>query len=188
MAGDDAPNDQQLLTEIANGDMNAVTVFYQRHESRVYRYAMTKVSDSSVASDILNDVMMQVWRSAAKFEGRAKVTTWLLGIAHNKVVDHWRKLGKREYTELDENMEDDTTSGVNPAHATEAASDGKLLRTCLAKLKPEHREILHLVFFEELGYSEIANIIDVPEGTVKSRVFHARNLMKKQLANATRAA
>lgn len=188
MAEDEVPDDKQLLAAIAGGDMDAITVFYQRHEARVYRYAMAKVGDSFAASDILNDVMMQVWRAAAKFEGRAKVTTWLLGIAHNKVVDHWRKVGAREYTELDDSMEDESATGANPAQATEAASDGKLLHACMAKLKPEHREILHLVFFEELGYSEIAGIINVPEGTVKSRVFHARNLMKKQLANATRAA
>lgn len=187
MSGDDAPDDTQLLARIAQGDMDAITVFYQRHEARVYRYALSKIGDTFAAADVLNDVMMQVWRGAAKFEGRAKVSTWLLGIAHNKVVDHWRKVGGREFTELDDNLEDEST-GADPERLSLAASDGKLLNECMAKLKPEHREILHLVFYEELGYSEIAEIIQVPEGTVKSRVFHARTLIKKQLAHATRAA
>lgn len=187
MNGDDAPSDQQLLEQIAAGDMDAITVFYQRHEARVYRYALSKIGDSFAAADVLNDVMLQVWKAAKNFEGRSKVTTWLLGIAHNKVVDHWRKVGGREFTELDDNLEDESAS-VDPERLTEAASDGKLLQKCMNKLTPEHREILHLVFYEELGYSEIADIIQVPEGTVKSRVFHARSLIKKQLAYASRAA
>jgi len=176
-------NDQQLIEAIAAGDMNAVTEFYQRHEARVFRYASSKLSDSFAAADILNDVMIDVWRSAGRFQGRSKVSTWLLGIAHNKVMDHWRKKGGREFTEIDDSAVDDSPE-VNPEAALAAASDGKLLRLCLAKLKDEHREILHLIFFEDLGYNEIAEIINVPEGTVKSRAFHARAMMKKQLAHA----
>jgi len=182
---DEEPQDEALLTAIAAGDNDAVSTFYLRHEARVYRYALSKLGDSFAAADILNDVMLEVWKSASRFQGRSKVTTWLLGIAHHKVVDHWRKQGARDYTELDENLADDS-SGANLEQLATAASDGKLLHACLAKLSAEHREILHLVFFEELGYSEIADIIEVPEGTVKSRAFHARNLMKKQLANAMR--
>lgn len=179
--------DEGLLTAIAAGDMNAVTNFYKRHEARVYRFALSKMGDQFAAADILNDVMLEVWRSAASFQGRAKVTTWLLGIAHNKVVDYWRKKGAREFTEVDENLEDESAQ-ASPEALTEAASDSKMLRACLAKLKDEHREILHLIFFEELGFSEIAEIIQVPEGTVKSRAYHAREQMKQQLARAMRAA
>lgn len=180
-------DDEQLLQAIASGNIEAVTHFYRRHEARVYRFALSKLADNFAAADILNDVMLEVWRSAGSFQGRAKVTTWLLGIAHNKIVDHWRKKGAREFTEVDENMEDESAH-ASPEVAAAAASDSKLLRECMAKLKAEHREILHLIFFEELGFSEIAEIIQVPEGTVKSRAHHARTQMKQQLARAMRAA
>ena len=178
-------DDQQLLDAIAAGDMQAVTHFYQRHHLRVYRYVLSKLNDSFAAADILNDVMLEVWKSASRFEGRAKVTTWLLGIAHHKVLDHWRKQGNREFVELDDAMKDDSPN-ADMEYVLAAARDKKLLRECMAKLSAEHREVLHLVFFEELNYSEIADIVQVPEGTVKSRVFHAKNLMKKQLAGAMR--
>jgi len=180
-------DDEQLIQAIANGDMDAVSEFYRRHEARVYRFVLSKTGDSFVTADILNDVMLEVWRSAGKFQGRAKVTTWLLGIAHNKILDYWRKKGAREFTEMDENMEDES-EGASPEQVTAAASDVKLLRACMAKLKDEHREILHLIFYEELGFGEIAEIIQVPEGTVKSRAYHARMQMKQQLARAMRAA
>jgi RNA polymerase sigma factor, sigma-70 family len=180
-------SDEQLIQAIANDNMEAVNEFYRRHENRVYRYALSKLGDSFAAADVLNDVMLEVWRCSAKFEGRAKVTTWLLGIAHNKIIDLWRKQGAREFTEVDENMVDESES-TNPEKVNAAASDGKLLRQCMAKLKEEHREILHLIFFEELGFTEIANIMQVPEGTVKSRAFHARAQMKIQLTRAMRAA
>lgn len=185
MAATEVRDDQQLLLAIASGDTNAVDDFYHRHQARVYRYLLSKMNDSFAAADILNEVMFEVWRSAARFEGRAKVTTWLLGIAHHKVVDYWRKQGKREFIELDDDMVDETAS-VDQEQVLAAARDATLLRACLKKLSAQHSEILHLVFFEELDYGEIAGILQIPEGTVKSRVFHAKKLMKEQLAKAMR--
>ncbi len=179
-------DDTQLLAAIAAGDMPAMTAFYRRHESRVYRFVLSKLNDSFAAADILNDVMMEVWKSAGRFAGRSKVTTWLLGIANHKVLDHWRRKGAREFTELNEHMADESPA-ANIEQTIDAASDGKLLHLCMNRLSAEHREVLHLVFFEELGYTDIAGIINVPEGTVKSRVFHAKDLLKKQLAKAVGA-
>ena len=124
---------------------------------------------------------MSVWRSADRFGGRSKVTTWVLGIANNKVLTYWRKQGRREFTEVDENLTDDTPA-ADLEQALAAVQDGEVLHASMQALSPPHREILHLVFFEELDYAEIASILQVPEGTVKSRVYHAKNLLKKQLA------
>lgn len=178
--------DEQLLHAMAGGDMEAMTAFYRRHETRVYRYLMSKLNDSFVAADLLNEVMLEVWRSATRFAGRAKVTTWMLGIANNKVLTYWRKLGKREFTDLDDNLTDETPA-ADLEQALSAVQDGEVLRAGLQTLSPPHREVLHLLFFEELDYAEIASILKVPEGTVKSRVYHAKNLLKKQLARATRS-
>ncbi|MCW8128366.1 sigma-70 family RNA polymerase sigma factor [Microbulbifer halophilus] len=180
-------SDEQLLRTMAVGDTEAMTAFYRRHESRVYRYLMSKLNDSFTATDLLNEVMLEVWRSATRFAGRAKVTTWMLGIAHNKVLSHWRKQGVRQFTELDDNLVDDTPA-ADLEQALAAVKDGQVLRACMQSLSPPHREILHLVFFEELDYAEIASILQIPEGTVKSRVYHAKNLLKKQLARAMRSA
>lgn len=178
-------SDEQLLRTMAVGDTAAMTAFYRRHETRVYRYLLSKLNDSYTAADLLNEVMLEVWRSATRFAGRSKVTTWMLGIAHNKVLTHWRKQGAREFTELDENLTDDSPA-ADLEQAMSAMKDARVLRACMQDLSSSHREILHLVFFEELDYAEIASILQIPEGTVKSRVYHAKNLLKTQLARAMR--
>lgn len=186
MAFSEQDTDERLLLAMAGGDMEAMTAFYRRHETRLYRYLLSKLNDSFAAADLLNEVMLEVWRSAARFAGRAKVTTWMFGIAHNKVLSFWRKQGRREFTELDDNLPDEAPS-ADLEQALSAVKDGEVLRTCMQALSPAHREVLHLVFFEELDYSEIGSILKVPEGTVKSRVYHAKILLKKQLANAMRS-
>lgn len=178
--------DEQLLRTMAGGDTEAMSAFYRRHEARVYHYLFSRLNDSFTAADLLNEVMLEVWRSATRFAGRAKVTTWVLGIARNKVLTHWRKQGLREFTDLDDSLADDTPA-ADLEQALAAVKDGQVLRACMETLSPPHREILYLVFFEELDYTEIAEMLQIPEGTVKSRVYHAKNLLKKQLARVMRS-
>lgn len=180
-------DDSELLAAIAEEDMDALSEFYRRHQRRVFQFLLSKLNDSFVAGDLLNDTMMEVWRAAGRFQGRSKVTTWLLGIAQHKVLDYWRQQGRRQFTELDDTMIDEDPNADLEA-LTLAARDRQQLHACMAKLSPEHREVLHLVFFEELNYEEIGEIIGVPEGTVKSRVYHAKQLMKRQLTLALGAA
>lgn len=175
--------DSELLTAIADQDMQALSEFYRRHQTRVYHFLLSKLNDPFMANDLLNDTMLDVWRSAGCFEKRAKATTWLLGIANHKVLDLWRQQGRRQTSELEDSMIDESP-GADIEALTLAAKDKQLLAKGMAKLSSEHREILHLVFFEELNYDDISQIIDVPEGTVKSRVYHAKKLIKQHLANA----
>lgn len=172
--------DQQgrsLLTQIANGDESALTTFYGLYQSTVYRYAMSRMNDSHAASDILADVMVQVWKSAGNFAGNSKVSTWLIGIAHHKVVDMYRKKGRAEFTEIDDRIEDDSPI-ADLEGLMSRLSDADTLRQAMAALPELHREILHLVFFEDMNYADIANMAGVPEGTIKSRVFNAKNKLK----------
>ncbi|MCG6659091.1 sigma-70 family RNA polymerase sigma factor [Halomonas campisalis] len=183
---DDRP-DNELLTAIANQEMPALSELYRRHQRRVYHFVLSKLNDPFTANDLLNDTMLEVWRSAGRFQGRARVTTWLLSIAHHKVLDLWRQQGRRQSTELDETMIDESP-GADVEAVTLAVRDKERLAQCMARLSTEHREILHLVFFEELNYEEIGQIIGIPEGTVKSRVHHAKKLLKQHLTNLDRGA
>lgn len=178
----DDRQDNDLLIAIAAQDMQALSEFYRRHQRRVYHFVLSKLNDPFTASDVLNDTMLEVWRSAGRFQGKARVTTWLLGIAHHKVLDLWRQQGRRQFTELDETMIDESP-GADIEALTLAVRDKERLAQCMARLSSEHREILHLVFFEELNYGDISRIIDVPEGTVKSRVHHAKKLIKQYLTH-----
>lgn len=169
-----------LLKAIAARDETAIAAFYQLYEACIYRFVLSRLNDPHAAADILNEVMMEVWKSAHKFEGRSKLRTWLLGITHFKVLDHYRARKQHDHDEVDEQLADESPA-VQQDKLLEAAQDARLLQQALARLSPEHRQVLHLAFFEDMSYSEIGEVMGVPEGTVKSRIFHAKKLAKTQL-------
>lgn len=177
MTADEA---RALLEKIAGGSEQALNRFYQDHSSRVYNFAYKRLSDAVDAAEVLNQVMMDVWRNAGRFEGRSKVTTWLLGIAHHKVVDVLRKRGRNPGEALSEDPEDANTPAAIDLLLQK--QDAAHVRTCLERLSDNHRQVVHMVFFEELPYSEIAQIMDCPEGTVKTRMFHAKQCLKQCLS------
>ncbi len=167
--------DIELIERIARGDSEAMTRFYQAHEKRVYAFALRKLNDPHAAADIVVEAMMAVWNGAGSFQGGSKVTTWLFGIAHRKAVDLVRKRSRHEADELDFDVVDDDGDFTR---ALAAAEDGEQVRRCLAGLPEAQREIVHLAFFEDLSYPEIANLVDCPEGTVKTRIFHAKKKLR----------
>lgn len=170
-----------LLKAIAQGDESAIAGFYTLFETTVYRYTLSRLNDTFDAADVLNEVMMEVWKTAGRFEGRSKVSTWLLGIAHHKVIDRFRKRGSAVMEELNENMPDEQGED-DIERAIESAQNAALVKQCMATLSDEHREVLHMAFFEDMHYRDIAKIINCPEGTVKSRVYHAKDSLKRNLA------
>jgi RNA polymerase sigma-70 factor, ECF subfamily len=179
----ESESDIELVLRIARRDQNAMTRFYQRHESRVYAFALKKLNDPHACADIVVETMMAVWNGAAGFKGDARVTTWLLGITHRKAVDALRQRGRHQAEELDFDIADD---GEDFSVALEAAEDGENLRRCMRGLSDAQREIVHLAFFEDMPYPEIATVVDCPEGTVKTRVFHAKKKLKQCLERLMR--
>ncbi len=172
------------LNQIAKGNESALEAFYLHYESRVYNYALSRLNQSFDAADTLNEVMMEVWKYANRFEGRSKVSTWLLGITHHKVYD---RLRKRKYSSLEDDIDDSLHSlideQVDIEHVLQGMDNEKMVKQCMNNLSNAHREALHLAFFEDLHYHEIAKIIQCAEGTVKTRVFHAKQLIKKCITN-----
>lgn len=179
----ESESDAELIQQIAQGDQQAMTRFYQRHESRVYAFSLKKLNDPHACADIVVETMMAVWNGAAGFKGDARVTTWLFGIAHRKAVDALRSRGRHQAEELNFDIEDE---GEDFSTALEAAEDGENLRRCLQGLSDAQKEIMHLAFFEDMPYPEIATIVDCPEGTVKTRVFHAKKKLKQCLERLMR--
>lgn len=167
--------DASLLTRIAAGSEGAMGEFYRRHEARVYAFVMRRLANEADAAEVLNEVMLEVWRGARGFERRARVTTWLLGIAHNKSVDLMRKRGRRAAESLDFDVPDESPD-PGPA-AVANAQDSRHIRHCMERLPEAQRQVVHLTFFEDLPYGEIAEILAIPEGTVKTRMFHARKAL-----------
>jgi RNA polymerase sigma-70 factor (ECF subfamily) len=167
-----APSDESLIGRIARGDRLAMQVLFARHHVRVYRFVLRLVRDEMTAEDVISEVFLDVWRQASRFEGRSAVSTWLLAIARFKALSVLRK--RRE-----EKLDDDVAEAIeepsdNPALAAEKSDKGKKLRQCLAALSPDHREVIDLVYYHEKSLEEVAQIIGIPENTVKTRMFYAR--------------
>lgn len=172
-------DDTQLLLRIASGSQDALAEFYRLFESQVYAFALSRLNDPHACADIVNEVMLAVWKGAERYQGNAKVRTWLLGITHHKVVDRLRKKNRYDYEELDSEIPDGTTPSATSV--IEQSQDADKVRECVDKLSDAHKQVVHLVFFEDLSYGEIAETVGCPEGTVKTRVFHAKQLLKRCL-------
>jgi RNA polymerase sigma-70 factor, ECF subfamily len=176
-----ATSDEVLIGRIAAGDRLAMQVLYARHHVRVYRFVLRLVRNESTAEDLISEVFLDVWRQAGKFEGRAAVSTWLLAIARFKALSELRRRPEEELDEETAETIEDTTD--TPEVALQKKDKSELLRKCLTELSQEHREIIDLVYYHEKSVEEVAEIVGIPEATVKTRMFYAR----KKLAEILKA-
>ncbi|HZZ62889.1 MAG TPA: sigma-70 family RNA polymerase sigma factor [Roseiarcus sp.] len=177
-----ADSDNELIARIRVGDPLALRALYARHSVKVYRFALRLLRSEPAAEDVVSEVFTDLWRNAGSFEGRSEASTFLLAMARNKA---YSLLRRRREDALDEEaaaeIEDDAD---NPETALEKKTKGDMLRACLQRLSPEHREVIDLVYYHDKSIEEVAAIVGAPAGTVKTRMFHAR----KKLAEIARAA
>jgi RNA polymerase sigma-70 factor (ECF subfamily) len=177
-----AVSDEMLLESIADGNRTAMHILYSRHSVRVYRFILRIVRDATMAEDLVSQVFLDVWRTATQFEGRSQVSTWLLSIARFKALSSLRQ---RRFEDIDqEEYLDMPDEADTPEVSLERATTSEILRACVAKLSPAHREIINLVYYHEKSVEEVGAIIGIPQSTVKTRMFYAR----KQLADLLRGA
>jgi RNA polymerase sigma-70 factor, ECF subfamily len=172
-------SDEVLIARIAKGDRLAMQVLFARHHVRVYRFVLRLVRNETTAEDLISEVFLDIWRQAGKFEGRSAVSTWMLGIARFKALSALRR---RPEEELDE----ETAAGIldqsdDPETALAKKDKGAVMRQCLTGLSTEHREIIDLVYYHETSVEEAAEIIGIPEATVKTRMFYARKKLSELL-------
>jgi RNA polymerase sigma-70 factor (ECF subfamily) len=170
-----------LLTRMAQGDMAALESFYKLTHSSVYAFIFKRLRNAADAAEVLNEVMLEVWRSAGRFEGRSQVLTWVLGIANYKLLDLLRKRQEHVSEEVPLDLPDPNAVDMSVVLAN--AADAELVRRCLERLSDDHRMVMHLSFYEELSYQEIAEIADAPVGTIKTRMFHAKQSMRRCLGS-----
>ncbi|WP_041359258.1 sigma-70 family RNA polymerase sigma factor [Nitrobacter hamburgensis] len=177
-----ATTDEMLLERIADGDRTAMHTLYLRHNVRVYRFVLRSLRDATAAEDIVSQVFLDVWRTAGQFEGRSRVSTWLLSIARFKALTALRQ---RRHEDIDqENVREIADGADTPETSLDRSNVSAILRACIAKLSPAHREIIHLVYYHEKTVEEAGEIIGIPQSTVKTRMFYAR----KQLAELLKGA
>jgi RNA polymerase sigma-70 factor (ECF subfamily) len=172
-------SDEALIGRIANGDRLAMQTLFARHHVRVYRFVLRLVRNPTTAEDVISDVFLDVWRQAGRFEGRSSVPTWLLAMARFKALSALRR---KPEDELDEDRADAIEDlSDDPEVSLQKKDKGEVLRACMAELSAEHREVIDLVYYHERSVEDVAQVLGVPEGTVKTRMFYARKRLAEML-------
>ena len=169
-----------LLERVAARDEAAFRRLYELSSRSVYAFVMHRLRDAAAATEVVSETLWEVWRHPAAFRGDAKYSTWLLGIARHKLLDRLRA-SRFDHEDIDDHpdLPDDDAADGFATLAQQQRREG--VAHCLEGLPEPHRECLHLAFYEDLSVAEISAVQSVPEGTVKTRLFHARAKIKRCL-------
>ena len=172
-----------LIAAIAKGDASAVKRLYAATHVRLFRYLVRQLRNEAVAEEVMNETYLAVWQNAARYEARSAPMTWILSIAHNKAVSTMRK--RQEVSGIDEEetgqIADDDD---NPEVTSQKLDKAKSIRLCIDKLGVDHKAVLDLVYYQERSVAEVAEILAIPEATVKTRMFYARKKLSELLVAA----
>jgi RNA polymerase sigma-70 factor (ECF subfamily) len=175
-------SDKELVQLIADGDKPALKLLYLRHHNRVRCFVTRLTGSETTADEVVNEVFLEAWRHAGEFEGRSQVATWLMSIARFKAISERRR---RSDTQLD-----DRTAAViedlsdTPSISVEKHQRSDILQKCLAKLTPNHREVINLIYYQGKKIEEVAQFTGAPVSTIKTRMHYARSRMADLLAEA----
>lgn len=174
-------SDSELLAAVAAGQQAAFDQLYSLYEQRVFQYVCTLVYERALAEEIVGDTMMAIWRGAGTFAHTSRVSTWIFGIARHKALDAMRRTGRHQ-REIDlDGAAELPHTGESPLESVHRKQVASQTQRALTSLTQEHQEILRLVFYEELPYEDIAALLAIPTNTVKTRVYYAKQHLKRQL-------
>ncbi|MBV8209093.1 MAG: sigma-70 family RNA polymerase sigma factor [Burkholderiaceae bacterium] len=170
--------DAVLLQRIAAGDRLAFEAFYRAYVPRLGRFLHRLVRRSHVIEEVLNDAMLVVWRSAAKFRGQSKVSTWVFAIAYNKAL----KAIQRIDDPVDSDPEMLESEQLEPEGYLMQEQRTALLWGIVDRMSAEHRAVIELTYYHGYSYDEIAEIMGCPINTVKTRMYHARRRLQTMVS------
>lgn len=174
-----ADDEAQLIERVAAKDLRAFEALYRIYHPRLGRFLLNITRRPQVVEEVLNDTLLVVWRKAGDFNGSSKVSTWIFAIAYRKALKALRR--------LDEPVDDPRAElrespDAGPERRLGAREVQEGLLGAIGALSADHRAVVDLAYFHEMGYREIAQIMNCPMDTVKTRMFHARRHLKSKLA------
>jgi len=179
--GSTKPDDRELLTRVACGNLEAFERLYRLYQLRLTRFLATLLKRPELIEEVLDDTMMVVWQSAGCFRGSSKASTWIFAIAYRKALKaraRWPDPVEEPAVDNRVSEEPGPDDGVHQRHLHDA------LVVAMSRLSADHRAVVDLTYFHGLGYREIAEIMGCPVDTVKTRMFHARRRLKDALAGS----
>jgi RNA polymerase sigma-70 factor (ECF subfamily) len=178
--------DEQLMLAYREGDAGAFEELYRRHKGGLYRFVLRGIRDRAIAEELYQEIWMRAIEARGRYEVQAKFTTWLYTIAHNRLVDHWRRKGLA-LVSLDQEeiaaTEPPAGADYEPQRVLEAKQGLERFARALRALPPAQREAFLLHHEAELSVAEIAQATGVNEEAAKSRLRYALSKLKEAMGN-----
>jgi len=172
-------DDARLIACIVTGDRRAFETLYRLYYPRLSHFLIRMLRRPTVVEEVLNDTLLIVWNKAETYNGLSKVSTWIFAIAYRRALKALRR--------VDDPMEDTfaeyrESGEPGPEQLLGRSQVSVLLTEALTGLSNDHRTVVDLAYFHEMGYREIAEIMDCPVDTVKTRMYHARRNLRASLS------
>lgn len=175
------PSDHDLILAIQGGSLDALGMIYDRHRSLVYRTALAICNDPEAAADLLQDVFLRLHRFAERVDPNRPLEPWLYRVTANQAYT-WVKRHHR-WTQPLEDIAEWLSSGIksSPQYISEQDDESRRIQNAISKLSLPQRVVVVMYYINDLSLHEISEILEIPEGTVKSRLHYGRNALKNQL-------
>ncbi len=172
-------DDARLIAGVVAKDLRMFETLYRQYHPRLGHFLSRMLRRPALVDEVLNDTMMVVWNRADTFNGRSKLSTWIFAIAYRKAL--------KALSRLDEPVEDPAddvreSPEPGPEQALTQREVQQALLGAMGDLSAHHRAVVDLAYFHDLGYHDIAEIMDCPVDTVKTRMFHARRYLRTLVA------
>ena len=164
--------DEELMQLVHDGDVRAFEVVFDRHASAAFSLAYRMCGRRATAEDIVQDAFLSLWRSGSGYDPRrGSLRSWVLSVVHNRAVDAMRRLGAKAGLDVpDEGIAERLRAAETTDGEVERRDDARQVRTALDELPPDQRQVIELAYFGGFTHKQIAEMLDLPPGTVKGRM------------------
>jgi len=170
--------DHQLMLAVRDGDLDKLGYLFEKYHKQLYNYLLRQLVDPQSSEDIVQEVFLKMLKYRHTYRGEGQFRTWMYSIAHNARIDHLKRASRYVTTEEIDRL---LSAGPTPEESFEQSSRHDVLYEALSRLSDDKREVLVLSRFQNLKYEEISRILGCPVGTIKARVFHALNDLRRFL-------
>jgi len=176
-----AEDEAQLMARIRARDLRAFEILYRNYHPRLTRFLTNLIRRPQLVEEVLNDTMLVVWNKPESYNGGSRLSTWIFAIGYRKAL---KALRRYDDPQEDAQAERRASGEPGPEHDLGRREAQAALLEAMRQLSPDHRAVVDLTYFHEIGYREIAEIMDCPVDTVKTRMYYARRHLKRVLAGA----
>jgi len=169
----------RLMARIQAGDLRAFEHLYRSYHPRLTRFLTNLIHRPQLVEEALDDTMLVVWNQPGRYNGHSRLSTWIFGIAYRKGL----KALRRDDQPVKDKDPDGRISGeAGPEQQLGDRQVQGVLLHAISQLSPDHRAVVDLTYFHDIGYRETAEIMDCPVDTVKTRMYYARRHLRRMLA------